>query len=540
MIEIKKNISLLCATIIMASGTLVAQAPKNWQHLNFDDNGIYGTESQRAYDELLKDKKNVKVIVAVIDSGTDIDHEDLKDVLWTNEKEIPNNGIDDDKNGYVDDIHGWNFLGGEDFDIYEETLEITRNYVRLSKQFEGKDIEKLSRKEKKQYKEYIKIKAEFEKEKKSTEDEYGNFNSILHQIERSYYLISAYLDKPDFNYNDLSRINSPDSIIMENVSGLAMALQGDTTINASLIIESMSHKRERIDSYFQEKLNYNLNPDWNPREDKDYDESDFKNFKYGNNHYLIEGEKNGHGTHCAGIIGASRNNEIGINGVANNVEIMTIRAVPNGDEHDKDIAAAMRYAIDNGARVISMSFGKAYSYNKGVVDDAVTYGRKKGVLFVHAAGNDGKNIDVENNFPNASNSSSNAKIWIEVGASSWQTGKNVAATFSNYGKKTVDLFAPGVEIYSTVPFNQYDSYSGTSMATPAVAGVAALIMSYYPKLSAKKVKSIMMKSVTDISDMDVIVPGSTEGEILKFEELCKSGGIVNAYKAIKLAEKHSK
>ncbi|MCK5824335.1 MAG: S8 family peptidase [Ichthyobacteriaceae bacterium] len=540
MIEIKKNISLLCATIIMASGTLVAQAPKNWQHLNFDDNGIYGTESQRAYDELLKDKKNVKVIVAVIDSGTDIDHEDLKDVLWTNEKEIPNNGIDDDKNGYVDDIHGWNFLGGEDFDIYEETLEITRNYVRLSKQFEGKDIEKLSRKEKKQYKEYIKIKAEFEKEKKSTEDEYGNFNSILHQIERSYYLISAYLDKPDFNYNDLSRINSPDSIIMENVSGLAMALQGDTTINASLIIESMSHKRERIDSYFQEKLNYNLNPDWNPREDKDYDESDFKNFKYGNNHYLIEGEKNGHGTHCAGIIGASRNNEIGINGVANNVEIMTIRAVPNGDEHDKDIAAAMRYAIDNGARVISMSFGKAYSYNKGVVDDAVTYGRKKGVLFVHAAGNDGKNIDVENNFPNASNSSSNAKIWIEVGASSWQTGKNVAATFSNYGKKTVDLFAPGVEIYSTVPFNQYDSYSGTSMATPAVAGVAALIMSYYPKLSAKKVKSIMMKSVTDISDMDVIVPGSTEGEILKFEELCKSGGIVNAYKAIKLAEKYSK
>ena len=528
---------------VLLSFQVSAQAPQGWQHLSYSQDSIYGVESTRAYDELVKGEPGVKVIVAVIDSGSDIQHEDLHSVLWTNDGEIAGDGIDNDKNGYIDDIHGWSFLGGEGYDVLEETLELTRIYARYSKQFEGKDVKKLSRKEKKDYKKFQEIKIAFEKERDETQEQYDGFNAQIHVFTRNYSLISAYLDNDSFKYNDLTKVNSQDSIINNGVSMFAMILQSDTTVSVDVVLQGMHARVEKVSDYFNEKLDYNLNPEWTPRADKGYNEADFTNFIYGDNTYLVGGEKNGHGTHCAGIIGADRSNELGIKGIAGNVEIMTIRAVPNGDEHDRDIAAAMRYAADNGARVISMSYGKAYSYNKKEVDAAIKYAEKKGVLFVHAAGNDGKNIDIENNFPNVKNSRSNSKAWIEVGASSWKTGKDVPAVFSNYGKKTVDLFAPGVDIYSTVPMSGYDSYSGTSMACPAVAGVAALVMSQYPKLSAKDVKKILMKSVTDLKDLDVKLPNGRRDEeekIVKFGTLSKSGGVVNAYEALKLAKEMSK
>ena len=528
---------------LLFSFQVSAQAPKDWQHLSYAQDSIYGVESDRAYAELIKDEVGTKIIVAVIDSGTDVMHEDLHSVLWTNEKEIAGNGIDDDKNGYIDDIHGWSFLGGEGYDVLEETLEITRLYAKYTKQFEGKDLKKLSRKEKKDYKKYQKIKADFEEERNSTQKQFDGFNAQVHDFTRNYSLISSYLDMEDFKFNDLKLIDTQDSIINRGVGMFSMMLQADTTMSVEVIFEGMHKRVEKVDNYFSEKLEFNLNPKWFPRSDKGYDEDDFKNFNYGNNTYLVGGEENGHGTHCAGIIGADRTNDKGIKGIANNIEIMTVRAVPNGDEHDRDIAAAMRYAVDNGARVISMSYGKAYSYNKKAVDAAIKYGVKKGVLFVHAAGNDGKNIDKENNFPNVKNSSSNAKSWIEVGASSWKTGEDLPAVFSNYGKKTVDLFAPGVDIYSTVPMSSYDSYSGTSMACPAVAGAAALVMSYYPDLNGKQVKNILMKSVTNLKDLDVKLPNGRRDEelkIVKFGSLSKSGGVVNVYEALKLAGKMSK
>lgn len=539
----KLKFILSLAVGILLSFQISAQAPKGWQHLSYSQDSIYGIESNRAYTELIKNEAGVKVIVAVIDSGTDVQHEDLNSVLWKNEGEIAGDGIDNDKNGYVDDILGWSFLGGEGYDVLEETLELTRIYARYSKQFEGKDPKKLSRREKKDYKKFQEVKIAFEKERGDAQEQYDGFNNQIHVFTRNYSLISSYLDNEAFKYNDLAKINSQDSIINNGVQMFAMMLQSDTTKSIDVVFEGMHARVEKVDNYFNEKLDYNLNPEWDPRADKGYNEADFKNFHYGDNTYLVGGAENGHGTHCAGIIGADRNNNLGIKGVASNVELMTIRAVPNGDEHDRDIAAAMRYAVDNGARVISMSYGKAYSYNKKEVDAAIKYAVKKGVLFVHAAGNDGKNIDKEYNFPNVKNSSSSAKAWIEVGASSWKTGKDLPAVFSNYGKKSVDLFAPGVDIYSSVPMSDYDSYSGTSMACPAVAGVAALVMSQYPKLSAKEVKKVLMKSVTNLKDLDVKLPNGRRDEeekIVKFGSLSKSGGVVNVYEALKLAKEMSK
>ncbi len=530
---------------ILLSFQVAAQDHKGWQHLSFSQDGIYGAETNRAYAELVKDNPGEKIIVAVIDSGTDTEHEDLKSVLWTNKAEIAGDGIDNDNNGYIDDVHGWSFLGGYKYDVLKETLELTRQYAKYSKEFEGKDLKKLSRQEKQDYKKFEVIKEAFEKERNKSQKQYDEFKAGMHEFTRNYSLVSAYLNNDEFKFNDLKQINSQDSIIKNATTMFEMILQADTTVAANAVMEKMKAMDEKGSKYFGEKLDFNLNPDWNPRADKGYNEDDFDFFNYGNNTYLVGGADNGHGTHCAGIIGADRTNDLGIKGMANNVELMIIRAVPDGDEHDRDIAAAMRYAVDNGARVISMSFGKAYSHNKEGVDAAIRYGVDKGVLFVHAAGNDGKNLDDKKNtnFPNVKNSSHNAQAWIEVGASSWETGKKLPAVFSNYGKKSVDLFAPGVDIYSSVPMSDYASYSGTSMACPAVAGVAALVMSQYPNLTAKQVKTILMKSVTDLKDLDVRLPNGRRNEeekIVKFGSLSKTGGIVNAYEALKLAKKMSK
>jgi cell wall-associated protease len=260
---------------------------------------------------------------------------------------------------------------------------------------------------------------------------------------------------------------------------------------------------------------------------------------YGNNDVMATNPM--HGTHVAGIIGAVRNNGIGINGVADNVRIMAIRAVPDGDEHDKDIALAIRYAVDNGAKVINMSFGKSFSPQKKWVDDAMKYAESKDVLLVHAAGNESTDIDHAENYPNPIYQQNGKRTtnWISVGASGPEADE-LAASFSNYGKKEVDVFSPGVKIYSTLPGgNVYGNEQGTSMASPVTAGLAALILSYYPELSASQVKEIIIKSVTPVTGLQVFKP-SKEGEenLVTFSDLSASGGVINATEAIKLAESY--
>jgi subtilisin family serine protease len=290
------------------------------------------------------------------------------------------------------------------------------------------------------------------------------------------------------------------------------------------------------EDYFMAKLKYHLNPEYNSRSIVGDDYQNVKEKGYGNND--VTGTFAEHGTHVAGIIAANRTNNLGIKGIADNVRIMVIRAVPNGDERDKDVANAIYYAVENGARVINMSFGKDYSPHKEAVDAAVKYAEDKGVLLVHGAGNDGKNIDDADNYPTREISTKKvANNWLEVGASSWGDAARFVGDFSNYGKKSVDVFAPGVDVYSTIPRHGYKSNSGTSMAAPVTAGVGALLLSYFPELTAEQVRDIILKSTVKYKGLMVNKPGQgKKPAMVSFEELSVSGGIVNAYEAVRMAE----
>jgi subtilisin family serine protease len=302
-----------------------------------------------------------------------------------------------------------------------------------------------------------------------------------------------------------------------------------------MISRNQTEKRlNRVLEYYGDQLTYFYNEDFNSRSIVGDVYSDLSDRFYGNNDVI--GPDAGHGTHVAGSIAAVRNNGVGINGVATNVKIMAVRVIPNGDERDKDVANGIRYAVDNGAKIINMSFGKAFSPYKRYVDEAVRYAESKGVLMVHAAGNDNKDNDLLPSFPSRFDKAEKREFnnWLEIGASSSKRGLNLPADFSNFGKKTVDFFAPGVDIYSTTPDNTYDTYSGTSMATPTTAGVAALVLSYDPILTAEDLRSLLIDTSRRYPKLLVYRPGSQE-EIL-FSGLSTYGSVVDAYKALTLTK----
>jgi cell wall-associated protease len=293
----------------------------------------------------------------------------------------------------------------------------------------------------------------------------------------------------------------------------------------------IDHNTEVCDNY-KNGMEYGYNPEFDPRSIVGDNYTNTEERFYGNND--VKGTFPVHGTHVAGVIAANRKNNLGINGIADNVKIMALRAVPNGDERDKDIANAIRYAVDNGAKIINMSFGKDYSPQKDAVDKAVKYAEAKGVLLVHAAGNDDDNNDTKPSFPTRYyKDGKEAANWIEVGASGWGADSTLAADFSNYGKKSVNFFAPGVQLYSTTPANGYETMDGTSFASPAVSGVAAILLSYFPNLTPLQVKDILIKSTRKFDSL--MVKKSDKTGVVKFSDLSSSGGLVNAYEAVKLA-----
>ena len=529
---------------LIFSNCLIGQqtAPDNWFNLDASEANVQGVSSEKLYDGLLKNKTGETVIVAIIDSGVDAEHEDLKDIMWINPGEIAGNGIDDDKNGYVDDIHGWNFIGGKNGNIDKDNLEITRLYRKYHKQFKDVSPSSLTAKDKALYDEYKKIEQTVEENRKGASEQLTQMESTKLIIMDALEEVSKVLDgnKPNADNIDAIAPGANRSLIVgKNIVSDVLA-QGQEFKNVDEIIKYYNSEIQGAIDYYDTQANYQYNPDFDPRQSIVGDNYANQTEKsYGNND--VEGPDAFHGTHVAGIVAAVRNNEIGMNGVANNVQIMSVRAVPDGDERDKDVANAIRYAVDNGASIINMSFGKGYSWNKNIVDDAVRYAEKKDVLLVHAAGNSHENTDVANNFPNDKFEKKKffgkkeARNWIEVGALSWKGGENAAATFSNYGKTNVDLFAPGVAIYSTTPDNNYGDAQGTSMASPVVAGVAAIIRSYFPKLSARQVKSILMESVVPLTQK-VNKPGA-DGTLVPFSQLSVSGGVVNAIKAAEKAAK---
>lgn len=510
---------------------LSAEELKGWPHMDIYKDNVPGMSLDNAY-AFLNGKKGETVLVAVIDSGIDIEHEDLDGMVWTNPNEIAGNGIDDDKNGYVDDIHGWNFLGGEKGQACPEQLEITRIVTRLMPKYEGKTADQVADKAEFEY--YTKLKKEVDKEIAESSGQKEFYTSLLKSMKATDEAVQKSLGKKVYTVDELMSVKLDDPSFAMGKNVLMKML------SAGVTPEEGFKKVEKGIDHFTEKLKYNYNLDFRGRLTKDnpYDIND-KN--YGNNMVIGSKDVESHGTHVAGIILAERNNGVGMNGVTNNAKLMTVRVVPDGDEYDKDVALAIRYAADNGAKVVNMSFGKSYSPYAQWVYDAIKYAESKDVLLVHAAGNDSKNIDVDDNFPNDSKDKKTefADNVITVGAMTANFDENLPAEFSNYGKLNVDIFAPGSEIYSTVPKNEYDSYQGTSMASPEVAGVAALVRSYYPNLTAKEVKKVLMDSGIEFK-RDVNIPFEDKPVKGNFTNLSVSGRILNAYNALLLADKVSK
>lgn len=528
----------LCATVISVQAQ--QKAPDNWFTLDGSKDNVQGTGSDEAIKKLKeKGKKGQTIIVAVLDSGVDAEHEDLKDIMWTNPNEVAGNGVDDDGNGYVDDIHGWNFIGGKDGqNVSHDSYELTREYARLKKRFAGTDPSKLYGDAKKEYAAYEAIKAQYEEKRGEIEAQKAKVTAQFTKITSSFSNAQKALGKKEVVEADIATLKGSDN---KDAKDAGEALE--RLFKNGVTQTSFDDQVKEASEYFDNALNYGYNMDFNPRTIVGDNYDDLTNRYYGNND--VEGPDASHGTHVAGIIAAVRTNNIGIRGVADNVRIMSVRCVPDGDERDKDVANAIRYAVDNGASILNMSFGKGYSPNKQYVDDALKYAAEHDVLLVHAAGNDAENNDTDPNFPNDKYNTpekkgmfgkeKNAPNWMEIGALSWKSGEKRVANFSNYGKKNVDLFSPGVAIYSTTPNNTYASLQGTSMASPAAAGVAAVLRSYYPNLSAVQVREIMMNSVVLQNDGEVNKPGSTEK--IKFSELCASGGVVSTTQAVDLAEK---
>ncbi len=508
--------------------------PKNWFLLDPETDKVQGISAERVYETLLKGKPSRTVVVAVIDSGIDIFHEDLKDVLWVNSKEIPGNGIDDDKNGYIDDIHGWNFIGGKNGNVNEDTYELTREYVRLKPKYENVDEKKISKKSQAEYAYWKDIQSKFDKRSQEAQQQYNMYSTVYKNINFGNDTLKSILkvDKITAAMLDTLKANNPVVAFSKNAVSIIFQNFG-TDVDVEDVLEEFKEAVE----YYEVQALYGYNTEFDSRAIVGDNYANLNEKHYGNND--VKGPDSNHGTHVAGIIGANRKNDIGMKGIADNVRIMSVRAVPNGDERDKDVANAIYYAVDNGAQVINMSFGKSYSPQKEVVDKAVKYAESKGVLLVHAAGNDGDDIDTKNNFPSRFfMDGKEAKNWIEIGASSWGADENFVASFSNFGKKSVDVFSPGVEIYSTIPENEYKEQQGTSMASPVVAGVAALLMSYFPDLTAAQVREIISQSSRKFDGLKVVKPDNKEA--VDFNTLSRSGGLVNAYEAVKLAMTISK
>ncbi|OGX85014.1 peptidase S8 [Hymenobacter glacialis] len=522
-------LGLLSFTSLSASAQ--ADAVRRWQHLDLKADGVPGISADRAYRELLANRKPTPVIVAVLDSGIDSTHQDLKAVLWRKPGEIAGNGLDDDQNGYVDDVRGWNFLGGKDGqNIAVETLEQTRIYGQYKLQFEGKKRKAFSAADQAKFDVYEQAKASYlkdlaneNKQLSTLTEAYDSNTASFAQMKQA--LNTTRLDTALLRQAARTRTDVPSAGSLYTFLSRNHFASTDDALKS--LNNAITRSRDRVEK--------SLNPAYNPRPLVGDDVANLAETGYGNPD--SQGPDASHGTHCAGIIAGVRGNQLGADGVAGAVRIMSVRSTPSGDERDKDVANAIRYAVDNGAQIISMSFGKDYSPDKAVVDAAMQYADQKGVLLVHAAGNSSNDNDTGLNYPSARYlNGQDIANQITVGASSRLNTLELAARFSNFGKQTVDVFAPGVDIYSSTPANTYATYSGTSMAAPVVAGVAAVLKSYFPQLTALQIKQIILQSAVPYHTK-VNKPGTQK--LVDFASLSKSGGIVNLYEAVKLADQQT-
>ncbi|QQT63284.1 S8 family serine peptidase [Sphingobacterium multivorum] len=510
--------------------------PANWFNLDYKTDGVMGISTEKTYKTLLKGRKSTPVIVGVLDGGVDVYHEDLKDVVWINVKDSLANGIDNDGNGYINDKYGWNFIGNADGkDVQFDNLELTRQLRVLDKKFANiTAATELNETDRKAFASYQKMLAKYKNKLEEAKMGQFSYDALKRNIDA---VVREIGKKPeDITQEDIDNFKAT-----TNTQRIALAYAKDEINNGGFakFFDDITEGAK----YFNNQVDYHLNKAYDSRPIVGDNYEDASERYYGNAD--VKGPDALHGSHVAGIIGAKRNNNVGINGVADNVKILTVRLVPDGDERDKDVANAIRYAADNGAKVLNMSFGKSYAYNKQAVDDAIKYAESKDVLMVHAAGNDSEDNDIEPNFPMKyytdvkGDTTGIANAWITVGATGLYLDNELLADFSNYGKKTVDVFAPGVHINSTVPDSKYKEEQGTSMAAPVVAGLAAMIRSYYPNLSAVETKQIIMESVEKPNQLVQVKVGEDASKTVRLADISVTGGIVNAYNAIIKAEEYT-
>ncbi|WP_162200398.1 S8 family serine peptidase [Kordia jejudonensis] len=507
---------------------------KTWLHKDYIQDTIAGTSLEKAYTELLQNKKGKEIIVAVLDTKLDIFHEDLKDQIWVNEDEIPNNGIDDDNNGYIDDVNGWDFLSNDkgefiEYQNYEET-RVIRKYDSL---FKGRHLEDVATRHKEAFKMYAKVVADYEASLKD-----------LKQILKDAY---AWREIFPIAKKQTQKILKKEKLTYRELDSLEKTKQKDTLINYYAGYMKTQIKNnidlEFIKNYikrYENRLHIFYNRNYDERKITGDNVKDINDRFYGY-HKVYGRVPFEHSIVVSGILGAKKDNGIGIQGISNNIKIMPVVMVASGDEHDKDVALAIRYAVDNGASVINMSWGKNFSTEETWVHDAIKYAEKHDVLLVTAAGNEGRSIDEDKYYLNDYLEEEEiVNNFMVIGANNYKITERLVASFSNYGKKHVDIFAPGIYIYTTDTNNKYKFSRGTSLASPIVSGIAALIRSYYPNLSASEVKMILMESGTSF-DLKVRVLDKNDKKIyVPFSELSKSGKVVNAYNALVLAEEISR
>lgn len=507
------------------------EVPKeSWYHADFTTTGVYGVNTDKALDFLKQNKRKPQnLVVGVLDSGVEHYHEDLKDNMWVNPKEIPGNGIDDDKNGYIDDVHGWSFLGNQyGVNYNDDTLESTRLYKKYQALFETPNTATNKSNEAKfpaEYAEYQKIKKEFNSDLGRSKYNLAIAEAKMKNLEPGFTKLNNIFGETKLTEEVLKNFDTDDENVLQTlwVFNEMEPKEWEGKTMKEISAKYLGIAKAQYERYLSAvNAHYNLNLD--PRAELKVD-----NYANVNEKFYGNADSNGpeasHGTHVAGIIAAVRGNKIGNEGTAggNHVKIMSVRMVPNGDERDKDVANAIRYAVDNGAKILNMSFGKAYSPDKKIVWDAFKYASDRNVLIVKAAGNSNEDIDIHIHYPTNFNDNGVAvsKSVLTVGAST-RNSDSLKARFSNFGKKSVDVFGPGAEIYATYPgVSEYRFLNGTSMASPAVAGVAALVWSHYPKLSAEDIRNILMETVNKNDQL---------------KDISVSGGVVDAYNAVKRAE----
>ena len=516
----------------------------NWHWKDYDTDTVHGISLQQAYKYLQGfNKKPSPVIVAVMDGGVDTMHIELKNKLWTNPKEIQNNGIDDDKNGYIDDIHGWNFLGGKDGqNINKAAAEKSRIYHKFKAQFELiTDTNELkSEIQKNQYKIWKQTAQEIE----FSDEDAANLQYIkmaTNALQKLGKVIIKEINDSNFTVQTLEPFQPLGRTTLDAKLAYLRTAQILGIEKESSYTEVIADLKEYIEGK-DKSANAKSTPPENIRAAiiKDNYEN-FADKYYGNND--ITGPSSKHGTHVAGLVASIPDSSWKVDKLYPAIQIMGIRVVPDGDEYDKDVALGIRYAVDNGAKIINMSFGKSYSPEQIWVDSAIRYAASKDVLIVHAAGNEYYDLNIKPVYPNPYSNflKDTAKNVITVAASSdYFINETLLTDFSNYGSSIVDVLSPGNKIYSTIPGVYNHGYlQGTSMAAPIVSHIAAMIRSYFPSLTALDVKKIIKQSVWKPNDQEISYEIPQKEETKSLSEIASAGGIVNAAKAIQIASIYS-